>query len=763
MLDPVGFIVRSLAPDAGQGAFNDWQLVATSTWSRPTLIFVGVLLLVLVVVSSLGLRRLFPRRRLVLIGLRLLVAAWVLVLLLKPAVELRAVSRVRTRVAVLVDISKSMSLATQGGTRAEVALKHIQDHAGRWNEVRRQAHVEFSMFGERSYHVEQLPDPLVVQEPKTDLARALNEVSWQSSGRELGAVVVYSDGADTEGLTAGMAKRKAAALGVPIYTIGFSRETSAPDLAVRRVVADEFAFVHNTVKLDAVLEQRGLSAPSVMVTLKRDGTVLQNKEAFFTDGRSRVTFEFKPRHIGKQVYQVSVPVQAGENVDGNNEKSIVLKVIRDRIRVLQVAGRPSWDERFLREFLKRNPNVDLISFFILRSTTDLQKAPQEELALIPFPVNDLFTTELNSFDVVIYQNFSYRPYRMAHYLRNVRDYVLRGGSFLMIGGDNSFEDGWYAGTPIAEVLPVTLGGATPWDASEFRPRLTKEGRRHPITRIGEPGEPPHAVYRRLPPLAGMNVSLGLMPGAQALLVHPGLPQNPPVVSVREVGAGRTMAVTSDSLWFWRFRAVAEGGAGREFDRFWSNGLRWLIRDPELARVRLRVERSVHLKGDPVSAEVRVFGPDYEGLVGAEVTVTLSGIDAAQDEKPLLRELKTQEGGKAVVVFDGVEPGTYMMRAEATGGGERIGHAEEPVIVEAADVEFQAPLPRPEVLEALAEGSDGAYVDVSRSLPRFRIRDARRIEVDRTRRIPIWDGFTAFFVLLALAGFEWWIRRRFGLL
>ena len=113
------------------------------------------------------------------------------------------------------------------------------------------------------------------------------------------------------------------------------------------------------------------------------------------------------------------PVQAGEVVDSNNSKSIVLKVIRDRIRVLQVAGRPSWDERFIRELLKRNPNVDLISFFILRSPTDQHKAPQDELALIPFPVNDLFNSELPTFDVVIYQNFNYRPYRMAHYLINV--------------------------------------------------------------------------------------------------------------------------------------------------------------------------------------------------------------------------------------------------------------------------------------------------------------------------------------------------------
>src|SRR5262249_46057233 len=157
------------------------------------------------------------------------------------------------------------------------------------------------------------------------------------------------------------------------------------------------------------------------------------------------------------------------------------------------------------------------------------------LALIPFPVNDLFTTELPTFDIVIYQNFNYRPYHMQQYLPRIREFVQKGGGFLMIGGDSSFEDGFYGETEIGDILPIRTEGAAPWDAGEYRPRLTKEGRRHPITRIGEPGEPPDAVFQRLPALSGFNASTALNPGSQALLVHPSLPGNPPVVAIREVG------------------------------------------------------------------------------------------------------------------------------------------------------------------------------------------------------------------------------------
>ena len=44
-----------------------------------------------------------------------------------------------------------------------------------------------------------------------------------------------------------------------------------------------------------------------------------------------------------------------------------------------------------------------------------------------------------------------------------------------------------------------------------------------------------------------------------------------------------------------------------------------------------------------------------------------------------------------------------------------------------------------------------------------IKESRRVEVDRSRVIPVWDGYPALLVLLGALGAEWWLRRRSGLL
>ena len=170
-----------------------------------------------------------------------------------------------------------------------------------------------------------------------------------------------------------------------------------------------------------------------------------------------------------------------------------------------MCGRPSWDERFLRRVLKSDPNIDLISFFILRTPTDVSEARNDELSLIPFPVDELFTQALSSFDLVIFQNFDYRPYdtsffRFSHYLNNLQKFAAeQGGGFMMIGGDISFSQGGYDGTAIEDILPVNL--YTEKDSintSRLKAVITNDGLKHPVTTLDDNADRNIAIWKDLP-------------------------------------------------------------------------------------------------------------------------------------------------------------------------------------------------------------------------------------------------------------------------
>ncbi len=133
-------------------------------------------------------------------------------------------------------------------------------------------------------------------------------------------------------------------------------------------------------------------------------------------------------------------------------------MVRDKIRVLMISGNPSMNYRFMRTALKNDPSIDLLSFVILRTPTDILNVPLQEQSLIPFPVETLFTKELNNFDLLIFDNLAFPPLHHSNYLENIREFVRGGGGFAMIGGPNLLDGGRYARTPLEEILPIRVAG-----------------------------------------------------------------------------------------------------------------------------------------------------------------------------------------------------------------------------------------------------------------------------------------------------------------
>ena len=124
---------------------------------------------------------------------------------------------------------------------------------------------------------------------------------------------------------------------------------------------------------------------------------------------------------------MAIETPDGDEIPDNDRRYLTVDVARDRVRLLHVAGRPTYDVRALRTWLKSDASVDVVAFFILRTHDDDVMATQDELALIPFPVDELFTVHLPSFDAVILQDFDARPYGLSKHLRSLARYVKRVG------------------------------------------------------------------------------------------------------------------------------------------------------------------------------------------------------------------------------------------------------------------------------------------------------------------------------------------------
>lgn len=659
------------------------------------------------------------------------------------------------RVVVLVDQSRRMLLPAGGEdrwARALAALEKVERHYA-------DARVQVLGFSNGPPRLFSSSDPKANRPSaktgaSSDLLGVLDALS-ESAGERPRAIVLLSDGrltrpsADADAATL---RRAASALGVPLHTV--SLVTRAPaDASIRAVRAAGAAVAHQPLALEIEVGCEGLACGElpVVVSELRHGVApaeLARGVAKLEDGRATVELSIILERAGSRVVEVALGVPDGDTVPGNDKRILTFSVARDRVRLLHVAGRPTYDVRALRMWLKSDQSIDLVAFFILRTLKDdTFTRDDSELALIPFPVDELFTQHLASFDAVVLQDIDAVTYRLERYLPNLKAYVDAGGGLIMVGGPASFSGGNYAGTGVEVVLPVSLPRSGPTsDQQPFVPEYTPAGRAARVL---------HGLHEllgeELPEMPGANVLGPRQNNSIVLWEHPSRHngnQKMPVLALGESGDGRSIALGVDGTHLLAFSKLAVHTAGRAYGALWEGLLGWLMRDPRYESAR------VELVGECVAEEpvtLRVFQ-----LPGSSGRVTLELVRLGADEPPLQRAEPLGENGSVDFVVAGLQAGGYTARV-------RLGQSPPTRFDFACEQGGEAwadSRPDPARLERLSAASDGVAVDRSEI---ERLPAPKATEVQSARKVsPLappwaWAAVAAF----GLGG-HWLMRRRGGL-
>lgn len=661
------------------------------------------------------------------------------------------------RFAVLIDDSASMSVLEDGTPRSASVASALAQIDGDRVDIYRFGST-LSVGGEATY-----------SQPGTDLGAALSGLSDRYAGERLAGVAIITDGIDRGGVrrlfNQGILDPPELPGPLTLYQVGEPSEVN--DLSVTSVSSGGFAFIHSTFEVTATLSGTGYEGRRIAVYLQADGKPLAEQVVQLDEtGQATVTFPVLRTQPGRTIYEVSVPVLDGDAVPGNNSMPVAVRVVRDRLRVLQVCGAPSLDEKFLRLFLKQDPSVDLVSFFILRTNDDLVTDYREsELSLIAFPYMTLFDEELDSFDLVIFQNFDYAEFFRGdgpRLLGNIERFVKEGKAFVMMGGDRSFDLGEYHDTPIGDILPVELGlqAEQSTDLDPFEPVLTDAGRVHPVTRLLGSGLDNEALWGRLPAMDGLNLSVGLAPGSAQLLSHPTLKaQNGspmPLLAVREVGEGRTMALMGDSSWRWVMTEAARGNGNQGYLRFWKNAIRWLVKDRDGQRVRVDTAKENVVIGDTVRVIASVRDVGFEAQAGVAVQATVSGPGEVLNVEGITDEL-----GEVVFEVPATRRGAWTVQAVAGPARSPIGVDQTSFAVTDRDPELDDIRPDSAFLMSLAAKTGGQYYAPGEYGEPLWDEDAAR-RVEEVIETPLWSAPVIPLLAGLFLSLSWFLRRRRGL-
>ena len=704
-----------------------------------------------------------PVDRAVLTGIRFAILAVLLLCLFRPVLVLSRVVPQQNFLGVLFDDSRSMQIADRDGqTRADF----VRQQFGTAESPLLAALAD--RFALRLFSFSSTTDridtvgTLSFGGTQTHLGQALTRAHEELGGVPLSALVVVSDGADTADDPLAEALLPLQAAGVPVFTVGLGREEYSRDIQLSRVETPRSVLKGAALVVDVVVAQTGYEGQTVSLQVEDEGRIVADQEVTLPDDGEPTTVRvrFTASDAGPRLFSFRIAPEPDEMVTQNNVRHALIVVEDKRERILYFEGEPRWEVKFLRRAVADDENLQLA---VLQRTADnkfmpiVEDAEDGEALLGGFPRT---REELFRFRALILGSIEASHFTPDQ-LRMISDFVSeRGGGLLMLGGHRAYAEGGYAGTPVADVLPVVLDERDGDGEGDFfretDVRTTRAGATHPSTQIADTEEASAARWLELPPITLVNEIHEVKPGATTLLTS--RDESLVVLAFQRYGAGKSLAFPVQDTWIWQMHADIPVD-DQTHEILWRRLLRWLV-DGVPDQVVADVPKDHVELDEPVTLKAEVDDASYEEINTSQVSAWITDPDDQLVEVQL--DWTADRDGEYAASFTPSKEGLYEVRIEATTAGELQGSDTTYFRVTASDAEYYDSTMRAPLLERVAEETGGRFYTTN-TVDRL-VDDIQTVGggVTVIEERDLWDMPVLLFLVFILVLGEWGYRRARGL-
>jgi hypothetical protein len=646
-----------------------------------------------------------------LFALRVILISLLCFLLLAPLIKTQ-----RKRIEKpLIIIAQDNSASIKVGKPTGFDLKTYDKQLKLFKEgLREDYDVEVLSFGKAV----KLNDTLDYKEQQTNLSALFDFINKQYEGRNLGAVILASDGIINAGYNpiTELTKFKS-----PIFTIALGDTIPKKDLFINSINYNKIAYLGNDYSVAVNLGAFDLKGNKATVNIKAEGLQAFNKTIIINeqDWRNALIFNLKAAKLGVQKITIEALPVGKEATLQNNKQTIFIDVLDGKKKVLLLAHAPHPDLAAIKQGLEANENYEV---------------------LVNVANGNESNVDFDAFSLVILHNL---PSAKAP-IKTVFTKIKSKPKLFVIGLDVDFiqlNQG-------QDLLKATRGIAT----QDFLPKLNTGFFAFSLSATST------GLIAKFPPLSSQIGSFTFVAQHQNFLVKP---DDKPLLSFVNQNNLTTGFLFGEGLWKWRLENYKLAENHDAFQEILSKVVQYLSVQEDRRKFRAYPAKNRFNDDEAIILNAELYNDVFEPVKNAEIAV-----DVFSNTGKKYSYIFTAKGENYELNAGLLPAGVYnfIARTSVTGKQEVV---KGQFLVEQLVAEYQQSKANHQLLYQIAQttGGDFLYPDDLESL------NSRLKQKEQIKTIAFEDksyddliNLKWFFaVLMLFITLEWFLRKRNGII
>lgn len=556
----------------------------------------------------------------------------------------------------------------------------------------------------------------------TDIAAALASVADRYAGRNLGAVVLATDGIYNQGQNP---TAVAQGMAVPVYTVALGDTTQRRDAAIAHVRFNRMAYMGNQFPVEVTVRAHRLAGERATLSISRGGQRLFSKELRYTEGQftATETLVLDADKAGLQSYTVALTPCEGEASTRNNSRTIAIEVLDGHQKIAFLAAAPHPDISALRQSIEQSPNYEVAVYC---------------------PANNVQPEKLKDCSLLVLHNLPTfgNPINLAPLSQIPTIYVI--GTQTDLGRFNALHTG-------LEIVAKSrkTDEVTPSHNAAFALFTLSDDICGRIEQL-PPLDAPFGTYR---PAASLQTLFTAKVG--------GVATDRPLVAFCQQEGVRRAFVVGEGLWRWRLQNYLMTGSHADFDQLVEKIV--VYTSLQASRDRLQVTHEhIYQENEPVVFQAELYNDNFEPVNDPAVQLTLYKV--SEGEKPAGSTYEFNRSGNGYALHLGLlAPGRYDYTASATLAGKSH-TAKGSFVVEELNLEELNLTADHTLLATLSSTTGGQMLtpDQLEQLPQLLKErdDLKTVVYSHTRYTELLNLPWLFVLLVLLLAVEWGVRKYF---